>query len=112
MSRVQFGLFIFNNFTEFISNFSQEKADQTPTPIFAAIIFFTALGLSLSKTIFGWICSLLQNLSQIALKSFAPESEINSSFFTSLKEIEWIFSKPGELGTSKKRIGRQRDTSL
>jgi len=53
MSRVQFGLFIFNNFTEFISNFSQEKADQTPTPIFAAIIFFTALGLSLSKTIFG-----------------------------------------------------------
>jgi hypothetical protein len=53
MSLVQFVFAIFRSFTFFVLICSQENDGQKPIPIFAEIIFFTAIGLSLSKTIFG-----------------------------------------------------------
>ena len=80
MSRLQSGFVIFKSLTREVSSAPHENSGQNPIPMFAAIIFFTEAGLSLSNIMFGFIPASAQYLSQIERRCFEPRRETNPHF--------------------------------
>lgn len=105
MSRLQSGFVIFKSLTLDVSSAPHENSGQKPIPMFAAIIFFTEAGLSLSKIMFGLIPASVQYLSQIERRCFEPSKAINPHFsqtdFISSNEISFFSLNSGEFGTAR-----------